>query len=337
LDPGIGSVPVGRAPRIDPTFLERDNDTPYSIQWNFNVQHQLDNGLFFELGWLANMGHHLFGASNINQVYPTTVDPTATNIQALRPYPQYGAVNPYLAIGNSNYQALVFKVEKRYASGLSFVSNYTWAKFLDDRGRSDWYNRQNDKGLSGNHLEHRFIFAGSYELPVGHGRQWLRSGPLAWVLGGWDVAPQITVESGVTLTPTASGVNCLCFNVGAIRPNRVDGTDTKGDKTLQSWFNLGAFENQGTNVRGTAAFGNTSRGAIIGPGLWNVDLSLSKNVVIKERYRINIRGEFFNFFNHANFGNPSTTIFPAGAPGTTNVITSAREPRRIQLGLRFLW
>ena len=60
-------------------------------------------------------------------------------------------------------------------------------------------------------------------------------------------------------------------------------------------------------------------------------------MVLKERLTFNIRGEFFNALNHANLGNPSTTIFPVGSPGTTNIITSAAEPRRIQLGIRLLW
>ena len=338
LDPAFGAVPVGDAPRISPDFMLRDNETPYGVQWNFNAQHQLESGLFFELGWLANIGHQLFGRYNVNQVFPATVGTeVAGNIQAIRPFPQYNGVLPYMTIGNSNYHALVFKVEQRYRNGLSFVSHYTWSKYLTDTNRQNWYNRQVDRGLTSNDLRHRFVWAGSYELPAGHGRRWLNSGPIDYLLGGWDLTPQFTVVSGRALNASASAVNCACFAAGGIRPNRVSGTDTKGAKTQSSWFNLGAFSNQGPLVRGDDAFGDASPGSIVGPGAWTLDLSVSKNVVVAERLTFNIRGEFFNALNHANLGNPSTTIFPVGSPGTTNIITSAREPRRIQLGVRILW
>ena len=90
-------------------------------------------------------------------------------------------------------------------------------------------------------------------------------------------------------------------------------------------------------MRGDDAFGDASPGSIVGPGAWTLDLSVGKNIVVAEKLTFNIRGEFFNALNHANLGNPNTTIFPVGSPGTTNIITSAREPRRIQLGVRILW
>jgi hypothetical protein len=109
----------------------------------------------------------------------------------------------------------------------------------------------------------------------------------------------------------------------------VDGVPVEGNKTIDSWFNLAAFTHPGANV-----FGSTGRGVIVGPGVANLDLSLAKDVRFSESVILAIRGEFFNFTNHPNWNNPSTSIFPVGAAGTTNVITSAREPRRIQLGLR---
>ena len=338
LDPAFGAVPVGDAPRINPDFMLRDNETPYGVQWNFNVQHQLENGLFFELGWLANIGHQLFARYNVNQVFPATVGTEVDgNIQAIRPFPQYGSVLPYMTIGNSNYYALVVKVEQRYRNGLSFVSNYTWSKYLTDTNRQNWYNRQVDRGLTGNDLRHRFVWAGSYELPFGHSRRWLNSGPIDYLLGGWDLTPQFTVVSGRARNIGVSGVDCKCFAAGGIRPNRVSGTDTQGAKTQASWFNLGAYSHQGTDVIGDDAFGDASPGSFVGPGAWTLDLSVSKNIVVGERLTFNIRGEFFNALNHANLGNPSATIFPLSSPGTTNVITSAAEPRRIQMGVRILW
>ena len=99
-------------------------------------------------------------------------------------------------------------------------------------------------------------------------------------------------------------------------------------------LNTAAFENPG-NFK----IGNTPRGIIIGPGTYNVDASFSKDIHFKERYRITLRGDFYNFFNHANFNNPVISIplrNAAGAfVGNTNYINSAKDPRRVQLGARF--
>ena len=136
----------------------------------------------------------------------------------------------------------------------------------------------------------------------------------------------------------AAGVSCNCNGGGRIRPNLVG--NPNGAKNINSWFNESAFQHQGSLAdaiaRGNLAsvFGNSQPGVVDGPGLWILNLSISKDVPIGERVNLRLRGEFFNALNHTNFRNPSVNIFPADAPGTTNVIRSALDPRIVQLALK---
>ena len=334
LNPGFGAVAVGQSPRLALSYLDRNLSNPYGLQMDFTVQHQMSNGLLFELGWIANNGKHIFGSLNRNQMRIEDVQRIAATQnripgQADRPFPQFTGLTEMTWPFSSNYNAVLLKAEKRYSRGLTFVSHYTWSKNLDDLNVQDIYNRKQAKGPSSNMIAHRFVFAGSWDIPFGVGRTYLNKGPAAHILGGWTISPFLTLQSGRMLTPTvATGTN-LCNCNGNQWANRLAGVPVEGPKTIDAWFNLAAFTHPGANK-----FGNTGRGVIVGPGLANLDLSLAKDVRFTERYVLAIRGEFFNFTNHPNWGDPSTGIFPAGASGTTNVITSAREPRRIQLGLR---
>jgi hypothetical protein len=225
---------------------------------------------------------------------------------------------------------MVLKAEKRFASGLSFVSHYTWSKFLDDFNQSNLYNRQLNKGLSSDHRAHRLVFSGTYELPFGPGRPFLSQGVPARVLGGWNIGAVNIAQSGQPLTPGASPNLCNCFASGGVRPDRIG--DAEGPRSIDNWFNVAAFQHPGA-----FRFGNSAPGVIIGPRLWTLDLSLSRDISFTERMRLNIRGDFFNALNHTNFSNPITAIFPQGASGTTNVIRSAGDPRLIQLSGRFIF
>ncbi|MBM3776417.1 MAG: hypothetical protein FJW37_14830 [Acidobacteria bacterium] len=329
MNAGFGAVPIGDRPIIAPQFMDPNLAVGYNHHFNLNVQHQLNNGLFFELGWLANMGHKLQGGLGLNQVHPSRVGPATT--QRDRPFPQFSNITQLSAgIFNSSYHGLVLKVEKRFAGGLSFVSHYTWSKFLDDFAQSSLYNRQVNKGRSSDHVAGRFVFSGSYDLPFGKGRRFATKGPLAHLAGGWNLGALNIFQSGRALTPSATPNQCNCFSIGGVRPNLIG--DPEGPKSIHNWFNVAAFEHPGP-----FRFGNSAPGVITGPGLWTLDVSLAKDIAFNERLKLNVRGDFYNLPNRANFDNPILSIFPAGASGTTNVIRSAQDPRVIQLSARFLF
>jgi len=330
LNPGLGAVPVGTRTILAPNFMDRAQTQSYNTHVNFNIEHQLSNGLFFEVGYLGNFGHHLQTGLQLNQIDPRNLTAANANLQTARPFPQFTGVQEDNApIANSNYNALVLKAEKRFSNGLSFVSNYTWSKWLDDFNRSNLFNRQADRSLSGNHRAGRFVFSGSYELPFGKKRAFLKEGVLAYIAGDWNVAGTYIRQTGAPLTLAATNL-CGCFSAGNIRPNLIG--NPEGPKQITNYFNLSAFEHPGVR-----AFGNAAPGIIIGPGFVTDDISLSRDIYFGEIKHLNLRFDFFNAFNFVNWGNPILTIFPANAPGTTNRITSAGDPRRIQLGARFIF
>jgi len=342
INPGAYATAPGVPGRVGTTYMDPHYNKPYSIQWNLNIQHQLHNGLFLELGYIGNNGRHLFSGVPLNQVPISQASAAVTQLS--RPFPQYTGITAMQTRYSSDYNALIAKVEKRYSNGLAFVSSYTWSKTLDNVGGpggapgfsiQDAYNLNAEKGLSTINHTHRFVWSGSYELPAGFGKHYLRSGPLAYILGNWVVSPQFIASSGDALTPFATPNLCNCFNSGT-RVNRISGVSTVGPKTPQAWFNVNAFVDP-------AAFtiGSTGRGVIIGPGTVDLDTSIAKNIHISERFSLNLRVDAFNTLNHANFYDPNVNIPQRNAAGqlvgTTANITRAYDPRRLQLGAKLIF
>ncbi|MFN0103196.1 MAG: carboxypeptidase regulatory-like domain-containing protein [Bryobacteraceae bacterium] len=330
LGAGFGAVPVGQSPAAAPSFFERSRPTPYSIQYNANVQRELAANLLFEAGYIANISHKLTANDfTLNQI--RIEDAAPGNAQVRRPFPQFSnvtVINP--PIGNSTYHAFTVKGERRYSSGLTFLAHYTFSKFIDDvqsfsefgnpGGYMDFYNRRLDKGLSGNDVPHRTLASAVYALP-GYQRRWLQ-----WVAGGWRTGLIASMQSGAPFTVFNNTNDTNVFAAGTIRAN-VAGTPAlaEEERTLSRWFNTAAFA-----APAPFRFGNSPRSVLRGPNIANIDLSLGKSFSITERWKTEFRGEFYNLLNHTNFGQPGPT---RGTPAF-GVISSAREARRIQLALR---
>jgi hypothetical protein len=325
----FGAVPAGASPTTAVTYFHRDRATPYSQQFNLNVQHELARNILVEVGYLGNVGHQLTGNNlSINQVRPELMG--AGNAQARRPFPQFSGVswiNP--AVGNSTYHAFFWRVQRRFSGGFSLLAHYTFSKFIDDLqsftelgnvgSYMDAYNRGLDKSLSGNDIRHRAVIAGLYEIPL------LRSsrGWAARVLGGWNLSYLLTFQSGPPSTAlTADTTNA--FPAGALRPDLV-GDPKSGARSLQRWFNTDAFR-----APAPFRFGTAGRSVIQGPGIQNIDFSVLKDFRVTERATFRFRADFFNLFNHANFGLPGATL---NTPAF-GVISSARDPRLIQFGAK---
>lgn len=329
LGAGFGAVPAGRAPTTAVAFFERNRPTPTSIQYNLNVQHELRQNLLVEVGYLANLSHHLTANDlTINQV-PTHLL-AAGNLQSRRPFPQFtnvSVINP--PVGNSTYHAIFIKGERRYANGFSLLAHYTFSKFIDDVASfseygdpgsyMDAYRRFLDKGLSGSDIPHRALVSAVYALPFFKDQGWVTT-----LLGGWKAGVIATFQSGPPFTVTTATNTTNAFPAGGLRPDLI-GEPKRGGGTIARWFNTDAFRQPAQFT-----FGTSPRSGLRGPGYNNVDFSLLKDFKLTERWKTEFRGEFFNLLNHANFGLPGRTF---GTPAF-GVISSAREARSIQLALR---
>jgi hypothetical protein len=165
-----------------------------------------------------------------------------------------------------------------------------------------------------------------WELPFGRGKRFLNDNPLRYALGGWQVSGIFRAASGTYFTAAADATPCACPGNGNYADALHPVTLLKGAGPGQLWFDTSAFGQPGAN-----RFGNAGRNTIPGPGLVNYDVSLVRNFAIRERARLEIRGEFYNVTNTPHFNNPVNN-FNAGNFGQ---ITSAYGERDVQLGARF--
>jgi hypothetical protein len=349
LVPGFGAVPAGANPTLAVEFFEPlGRVVPYLMNFNLNLQRQLPGNTVLELGYLSTLGHKLNapGSRSINQVEPTRIRPG--NVQALRPFPQFSDVRVLSpTIGNSNYHGLNLRLEKRYAAGIQFNANYTWAKAIDDvearnelggnagdLAFSDQYNRRNDRGLSGNHIAHRFIGSMTWDLPLGAGRHFsANSSAINRIIGGWSTSLIFEARTGSpfgVIENNAAAVYPTAVTVrsDAVAPYRQNGS-WRSNVLGESFFDISSF----TAPR-QFSFGNLGRTVAIGPGAIISDLSAIKSFNIAESQRIQLRVEMMNFLNRANFALPNQNRGVANF-GRINSLISGNQARIIQLGVHY--
>jgi hypothetical protein len=189
----------------------------------------------------------------------------------------------------------------------------------------DPYNLNAERGPSPLDVPIVFTFSPGYELPFGKGKKYLDHGPASWALGNWQVNGIFSARSGTVYTPDINFDNANVGGGVSERPNVV-GSPTLSNPTVDQWFNVNAFA-----LPTPYTYGNAGRDSLRGPGFWNFDFSVFRNFDLVERFRLQLRGEFFNIFNHTDFGNPSATL---GNPNFGVITSTANSPRTIQLALK---
>jgi hypothetical protein len=266
------------------------------------------------------------------------------------PYPQYGTISNISDTGTAHYNSLQIKAETRSARyGLYALVGYTYAR-AKDNGYTDglgsnigatYYPLPNwqtlDWGLSQINLNHVFTASVIYQLPFGKGRKFGSSwnGPVNTVLGNWEVTVIEKVTSGfpvfVVASDNQSGVNFQNNGNSWNRPNQVCNPQAS-NPSLNQWFKTDCFVDAPSGE-----LGNSSRTPVSGPGFVNTDFSVIKHfpMAFREGMRMDFRAEFFNVFNHPQFGVPNGDV---DSPATFGVVNSTvNNPRLIQLALKLLF
>lgn len=360
---------------------------PENLQWTFSVQRQLANSLVLETAYNATIGTHLVaGLKNINQApfsvlnqYPSSLLTQNINsaaavaagvpkpypsfngsvAQSLRPYPQYQDINTWSGhgdkSGHSSYHAMVIKLDKRYASGLTMNGSYVFSKLLTDADSydadnraADQYNRRLEKSIGQYDQTHAFKINYVYELPFGRGKAWLSSGVGSWIVGGWRVGANHIYASGYPLQLT-NGVNYNIFNGRSpahitTYENWISTNDNPnwagGDRYFNNPATFAVDTNpnqnglqQPVNAQGNPILGNATRfnPKAREPWVREDNFSVSKSFQFTERVRMDLRGEAFNAFNRPRF-NPGDTNIASQTFGVVN--STLNDPRRMQLGLK---
>lgn len=314
-----------------------DMRSSYVHQWSVNVQRALSPVLAVDIGYVGSESRNLKKITGYNNP-----EPGPGSIDPRRPYQQFGWIQYPDSVGRANYHALQVKAERRLRNGFTVLTAYTLGKSMDDTsgvrpGAGDtlfvnnpWCNTSCEYARSSYDVRHRWVTSSLVELPIGRGKRFGASMPVALnaVLGGWRVGTILTVESGLPFTPNA-GRDTTNIGTGAgNRPNLVgDPNLSASERTVDRWFATEAFAQPPLYT-----FGNAGRNIVEGPGIINVDASLTKQVSVGGQRELEFRAEVFNVANHPILGRPDTNLSSA----TYGRITSTRiDSRQIQLALRF--
>ena len=265
--------------------------------------------------------------------------------QALRPFPQFTSVNLFLSSAHSDYNALLIKGEKRAAHGLNLVTSFTWSRNRDSSfgtansvqsaattAPQNAYDLEAEYSYAVNDVPYRFVAGVIYDLPFGRGERFGTNSRIAdAVLGHWQVNVLPTFQAGfpVTIRQTSNPNSSIAGN-GVQRPNLNPGVrlGTQGSlyDRLNGYINPAAF-----TASDPFTFGNAPRTlSLRGPGLENWDLSLFKNVPIRDRANVQFRAQTFNTFNTPHFAGPNTAF---GSANFGQITAQANFPRYLQLGL----
>jgi len=344
---------------ISPKF--RDG---YMQQWNTDLQYEVLPNWMVDAAYVGSKGTHLSDVLDLNQADPVT---------GLNPYGQFSSLLYVESNANSSYNSLQLRSEKRTSQGLTLLLAYTYAKSYDDISSvfggsvgsglpQNSHDLPADRGPSDFNALNRFTGSFVYDLPLhrlwAHGPGW--SGRL---LDNWQAGGIISAQSGSPFTVVLAGApasSAAAFGNPA-RPDLVGSAFSTGTvpansgcqapsriRVPQNWFNPCVF------VSPTGAFGNEGRNVLTGPGFTNIDFGLSKSMALGgENHRLQLRGDFFNLFNHPNFDIPNHVFSftpctpqtqPCGAYGGPNFgkVLSAnsygdKPPRQIQLSMRYVF
>jgi hypothetical protein len=324
---------------LNPQGINADFRDAYMQQWTFGIQRQVTKDLVAEVTYFGSKGTRLPLNFDINQP-----PPGPGSIAARRPFPQWGAVNWRESIGNSSFNALTTRLEQRFARGLTFLATYTYSHSIDfgnqpagsgdgESGILNPWNLKAERGHSEFDTRHRAITSFVYDLPMGRGRA-LFGGASGWVqqlVGGWQTSGIFLVQTGRPFTIITANDISNTGNTGN-RPFQV-GNPNEGKRRPERWFNTAAFSDR--LPAGVFRFGDVGTNTLFSDGVVNVDATLFKNfTAFNERLRIQFRSEFFNLFNHANFGIPDRNL----ASGTFGRVSQTSTlNRQIQFGMKFVF
>ena len=364
------------------TPLPYDRNPQYQ-QWNFSVQREVPGHGVLEVNYSASKGTRLYlgdtndAVAQLNNLYPifwgmgvdkltslvanpfygVITNPTATSFNGrtielnllLRRYPEYDGVGGYRAepnIGDSSYQSVQVKYEKRFSHGLSVVAHYTFSKMISDSdeagsdvegfavagGIQNLFNLRQERSVSGFHRPQRLVVSFDYQLPVGRGRAFgnKMNRILDGAIGGWELSSIVSAQSGAPLQITLANGNMWDGSVQ--RPNLVANPCMPGSVSgkLNNYFNLNAFTTPDDYTFGSAPrYLSTCRG----PDVVNADATLSKNFNIRERKYVQLRLEAYSATNTPQWGSPNGSF----GGSTFGQITSAGGNRTLQVAAKFYY
>ena len=351
-DPYIPSIttlnfpnPVLGSTVVSDTALQLHAPPQYIQQWSVSLEKQLGNQTTLEVGYLGAGGFHLQRAHLINNALPGP-----GLIQPRRPFPKItfvpgstfpanvtvtsttfpvSTINLLENTAQSWYDAGYVNLRRRYARGLSFLANYTFAKSLDNAPdfRSPMFEPaipQNDNNLNAEKgpacdLRQRVAVSSVYNPP---GWNWNRITRAA--THNWQGSMELQLQTGFPMTISVFGDTANAGTAVGENPIRANLTGAKifpaGTRNANTWFNPAAFA-----APPAYTFGDVSRNSVYGPGMETMDLAVVRDFQVSEKTQFEWRSEFFNALNHTNLGTPNRFVNTSTFGSITETTTPGRE------------
>jgi hypothetical protein len=323
----------------------------YVQQWSGSLEKSLGHSTVLEIGYLGDRGYHLQRAHLINNalpgpglIQPRRPHKTASFIDGTAFPPGITIASTTFPVSTVNllensaqswYDAGFVNIRRRYSHGLSLLANYTYAKNLTNAPdfRSPMFESsvpQNNNDLNaekgpGCDIRHRFSLSAVYAIPAYRRSNWSRL-----ATQNWQFSTIYQVQSGFPFTISVFGDTANSGTVLGENPIRAnyDGQPVygPGTHTAQEWFNTAAYL-----APPAYTFGNVGRNTVYGPGMQTMDLALLRQFALTEKWRFQIRGEFFNALNQVNLGTPNRFV---NTPQFGTITEAATPGREIQLSAR---
>jgi Carboxypeptidase regulatory-like domain len=329
---------------ISPRDDDRRRKDTYVTQWGVSVVQALPADFVSTISYVGTQGTYLLTLSEVNVVDPLT---------GVRPYPNFGQISWRGNKDSSSYQGLSVSLKRSFYRGFLLSANYMWSHEIDDgsdgSGDGDSLVPQNvacpqcERASGFWDARHVLNANGIYQLPFGSGKPFLNQpGIVNAIVGNWQFNSTAVVRTGfpVNVLVNRSASQTPDGNTNSQRPDIVPGVSLTppGGKSTAQWINPAAFV---TPASGT--WGNSPRNVARGPGAWQMDMGLGKQIPLSEQARLQFRTEVFNVFNHPQYGLPNATILVNGFGSITSTVNTTTPvspvgegtPREFQFALRF--
>jgi len=356
--------------------------TPVTYNFNLGIENDLPHSIVFSLAYVGSRGRFIpLGGVDLNQLplstigqyqdhlndpVPNTYEPVLPSANgfsgqatipqgiALEAYPQFNCGQPSCGVGingypggDSSYDSLQTKVQKRLTSHFTTLASFTWGKLLSDAfysplsfvgfqggtGAQDWRDIRLEKSLGTQDIKYQFNWMTSYDLPVGNGRALNLSGWRNQAFGGWTANTIVYLSTGVPIAPPSTG-NADWFGQ---RVDQVCDPGKGAPHTTQHWFNYSCFAQPASQyVAGTAP---RTLGSVRTAGARDLDASIYKSFTMGGERALRVEMSSYNLTNTAQFGYPTVDWNPTPTPDNLadfgQVTSTSNTPRQVQFAAKF--
>lgn len=302
----------------------------YTQNWNLTLEHQFKNDIAISVAYVGNHGVNIMGSRQFN---PAIYGPgsTVANENTRRLYPGLAAVELASSYVYDEFNSLQINVTKRFSGGLTLLTNLVYGKTIDNTssategntGPPNPFNFRSARGPADFDQTFRYNLSVVYQVPSLRVTGWENT-----VVNGWKLNVISSLDSGTPVT-ILSGTDRSESGIGNDYANIVGNpARLTGMSQIQQYFNTAAFI-----AAPIGTFGNVGRGTLRGPVYFDVDMSVFKDFVFSERWKLQFRAESFNTENRPNFSNPVASV----SSGTFGRITAAADPRVLQFALKLFF